>query len=141
LASFCKYIPAYNETESLPKEFFAWKKSILDGDIYSVIDEMTNFLKTKINLTSKEQAQKELNYIIENKDRMHYDEYLEAGYPIGSGTIESACKQVIANRFKKQGMRWRKNDSQAVLNVRLHLLNGTLKNYFIPKHSSWRLIA
>ena len=47
------------------------------------------------------------------------------GYPIGSGTVESACKRVIAARLKQAGMRWTKAESPAALNLRTHLLlNG-----------------
>ena len=32
------------------------------------------------------------NYLQHNRDRMRYDEYLAAGFPIASGVIEGACR-------------------------------------------------
>ena len=31
------------------------------------------------------------DYYENHRDNMRYDEYLKAGYPIGTGVIESAC--------------------------------------------------
>jgi len=46
------------------------------------------------------------------------------GYPIGSGRIESACKQVVTTRCKGPGMRWEHPQAQAVLWARCAWLNG-----------------
>ncbi len=35
---------------------------------------------------------------------MDYRRYRELGLPIGSGTVESACKNVVAARMKQSGM-------------------------------------
>ena len=35
------------------------------------------------------------NYLRRHQARMHYDEYLAAGYPIASGVIEGACRHVV----------------------------------------------
>lgn len=37
---------------------------------------------------------------------MNYPEYLARGWEIGSGEIESACKDVVNHRLKGPGMRW-----------------------------------
>lgn len=47
-----------------------------------------------------------IHYYSENAGRMHYDEYLQLGYAIGSGAVESAHKQVVHARFRQAGMRW-----------------------------------
>ncbi len=31
---------------------------------------------------------------------MKYDEYLKAGYPIGSGVVESTCGHTVKNRME-----------------------------------------
>jgi hypothetical protein len=40
-----------------------------------------------------------------------------ADYPIGSGCVESACKQVVVRRHKQSGMRWSQLRAQQMLNV------------------------
>ena len=37
---------------------------------------------------------------------MNYAEYRKKGYAIGSGTVESACKQIATARLKIAGARW-----------------------------------
>ena len=37
---------------------------------------------------------------------MKYAEYRKKGYAIGSGTVESACKQIATARLKIAGARW-----------------------------------
>jgi hypothetical protein len=37
---------------------------------------------------------------------MRYDEYLAKGWPITSGPVEGACKNLIKDRMERSGMRW-----------------------------------
>jgi len=37
---------------------------------------------------------------------MHYDKYLKAGYPIGSGVVESTCGHTVKERMERSGRRW-----------------------------------
>jgi hypothetical protein len=55
---------------------------------------------------------------------MHYDEYLTAGYPIGSGVAEGACRHLVKDRLEQTGMRWTVNGAQAMLHTRATYLNG-----------------
>lgn len=66
----------------------------------------------------------EVHYFEANQERMRYAEFRAKGYPIGSGTVESACKRVIGARLKQAGMCWTKAGAQAVLSLRAHLLSG-----------------
>ena len=36
---------------------------------------------------------------------MRYDEYLARGWPIASGPVEGACKNLIKDRMERSGMR------------------------------------
>jgi hypothetical protein len=57
-------------------------------------------------------------YLFHNRRRMDYATYRLAGYPIGSGTIESACKTVVQARMKLAGMRWSRAGATAMLTLR-----------------------
>ena len=48
-------------------------------------------------------------YYENNRRHMHYDEYLAAGFPIGSGVAEGACRHVVKDRLEQTGMRWTVN--------------------------------
>jgi hypothetical protein len=58
-----------------------------------------------------------------NRRFMRYDEYLAAGYPIGSGVVEGACRHLVKDRMEQTGMRWRIAGAQAVLSLRAIYLN------------------
>jgi hypothetical protein len=51
-------------------------------------------------------AQDALTYFTNNAARMRYDQYRAAGYLIGSGTVESSCKQIVTQRLKCSGAQW-----------------------------------
>jgi hypothetical protein len=61
---------------------------------------------------------KELNYFTNQRQRMKYDEYRAAGYPIGSGAVESANRHVVGVRVKQAGMRWLEPGIKGVLALR-----------------------
>ncbi len=62
-------------------------------------------------------------YFLHNRRRMHYREFRRTGCPIGSGTVESACKLVVQQRMKQSGMRWSRSGAQAMLALRPLLLS------------------
>jgi hypothetical protein len=53
-----------------------------------------------------EEAQDAVTYFTNNAHRMTYDQFRAAGYLIGSGTVESACKQIVTQRLKRPGAQW-----------------------------------
>jgi hypothetical protein len=57
-------------------------------------------------------------YLRNNQDRMDYPTYVQNGWQIGSGVIESACKSVVALRLKAPGMRWRPLGTTALCQLR-----------------------
>ena len=65
-----------------------------------------------------------ITYYENNREHMRYDEYLAAGYPIGSGVAEGACRHLVKDRLEQTGMRWTVNGAQAMLHTRAVYLNG-----------------
>jgi hypothetical protein len=64
-------------------------------------------------------------YFTNQAPRMAYDQYRAAGWDIGSGIVESACKHLIATREKGAGMRWSEAGAHTVAAVRVLLANET----------------
>jgi hypothetical protein len=64
-----------------------------------------------------------VGYLYRHRQRMRYKEYRQRGYPIGSGTVESACKVVVQERLVQAGMRWSRECAQALLALRCALLS------------------
>src|SRR5205809_763051 len=56
----------------------------------------------------------ELNYLREHQDRMDYRRARLRGEPIGSGAVESTCRQTQC-RFKRPGQYWTRKGDEALL--------------------------
>lgn len=65
-----------------------------------------------------------IGYYEHKRRHMKYDEYLAAGYPVGSGVAEGACRHVVKDRLEQTGMRWTVKGAQAMLHLRAVYLNG-----------------
>lgn len=59
-----------------------------------------------------------LTYFGNHFERMKYPEYLARGWQIGSGSVESACKNVVNQRLSMGGMRWGEGGGDAVAHLR-----------------------
>jgi len=66
----------------------------------------------------EEEIRKHLGYFKKHKKFMQYADYIEKGWPIGSGVIEAACKSVVKQRMCRSGQRWSIKGGQAILNLR-----------------------
>jgi hypothetical protein len=71
-----------------------------------------------------------VGYFARNRARMKYDEYLAAGYPIGSGVVEGACRHLVKDRLERAGMRWVPDGAQAMLDLRGTYLNGDWESFW-----------
>lgn len=79
---------------------------------------------------AKEQIQKTITYLTNNKGRTGYKGVKIGGYPIGSGGIESANKFICHTRLKRSGAWWLKTNCNNMLKLRCSLVNGTFDNLF-----------
>ncbi|MCU0714416.1 MAG: hypothetical protein MUC43_20375 [Pirellula sp.] len=61
---------------------------------------------------------------------MNYATMKDKGYPIGSGVVESACKQIVCERMKLSGMRWHRDGAQRTMTLRCILLSGIWDTVF-----------
>lgn len=62
-----------------------------------------------------------LSYFTTHQTRMDYPAYRARGIQVGSGTVESACKQLVSARLKLAGMIWDVAGAEAVAVVRAWL--------------------
>lgn len=72
---------------------------------------------------SAEAVQREVNYFHEHQDRMDYRAGRRRGEPIGSGAIESTCRQTQC-RFKRPGQYWSQQGDEALLSLETFWRNG-----------------
>lgn len=70
-----------------------------------------------------EPVRKAVAYYCHHRHRMFYHHFRAAGCPIGSGTVESACKLLVQQRMKQPGMRCCRTNAQAMLALRTALFS------------------
>lgn len=96
---------------------------ILAGQAAQVVKGLRQMV-TKRRLTgAKAKTLRDVaGYYHANRDRMRYDHYLANGWPIASGAVEGACKNLVRDRFERSGMRWTPDTAEALLKLRaVHL--------------------
>jgi hypothetical protein len=110
---------------------------VLQGKTKEVIRGLRE-MGTKRGLTGnkKKTLQESCNYLEKNLERLRYDEYLAAGYPIASGVIEGACRHLVKDRMERAGMHWTAAGAQAMLDVRSVFVSGQWEEY-----QSYRLMV
>ena len=94
------------------------------GQVRAVIRAMRGLKISSAEGQSVRQAA--INYMRARQGQMRYGEYQKAGLPIGSGAIESTCKQMVTARCKQAGMRWSEKGADAILALRSFVLNERL---------------
>jgi len=75
-------------------------QALWDGQVEDIIAACQVLAQTCL------QAAQAVTYFTNNMERMRYDRFRAAGYMIGSGTIESGCKQIVSQRLKLPGAQW-----------------------------------
>jgi hypothetical protein len=105
-------------------------RQLLQGQVNTVIDGLRRLLKQRgLHGQKRRTLQAVIRYYSNNRRHMRYAEYLAAGYPIGSGVAEGACRHLVKDRLELTGMRWTVTGAQAMLHQRAIYLNGDWEDY------------
>jgi hypothetical protein len=99
-------------------------RKLLEGKLNRAIGGIRQMAtKHKLPTPKWEKVEDCLAYFAARSDYMKYDEYLAAGYPIGTGVVEGACRHLVKDRMEQSGMRWRIAGAQAILSLRAIYVN------------------
>lgn len=82
-----------------------------------------------------------LRYIANNAYRMDYARYIELGYQIGSGAMESLHRVASQLRIKRPGPGWLPETAQAVFNLRMLALVGRWDEFWNQQALTDRLVT
>lgn len=108
------------------KERQAWlhgvKEDLWEGRVDPVIHACDQLA------SRHEKAHDAVTYFTNNAPRMKYAQYRAAGYMIGSGTVESGCKQIVTQRLKRPGAQWNVEGAVATAKARAAWLSGEWDN-------------
>ena len=78
----------------------------------------------------REAIQQLLSYVTDKQHHMNYPAAKTHGYQIGSGMIESTCKQLVGQRLKGPGMHWSEPGALAITALRATDLNGHWNSFW-----------
>jgi hypothetical protein len=82
-------------------------RDLLQGRVGYVIAGLRRRLRSgELKGERRRVVRSAVEYLANNREHMRYDEYLAAGYPIGSGVAEGACRHLVKDRMEQTGMRW-----------------------------------
>jgi len=110
-------------------------RRVPEGGLGLVMGGLRQMLRTRpLKKADPETVESALTYFENNRHRMHYDEYLAAGYPIASGVIERSCRHIVEDRLDGTGMRWELPGAVPMLHTRSITLSDDWHEY-----QNWRI--
>src|SRR5947209_7580751 len=120
-----RVLPVQDHAKRQQQRFEQWLQEqgheLKTGEAQRVLAELER-LRTLMQEAGQvgavETLDKSLHYLRERQEMMRYASFRAQGYPIGSGSVESANKLVVQSRMKQAGMRWGPNHVNAMLAMR-----------------------
>jgi hypothetical protein len=127
------------------KWYSKWRRKLKheENAVEGLIRSINYHLQSKkLTGTRKAAAGRERTFFMNNRDKMNYAIYVEAGYPIGSGPVEAACKTIVKERMGRSGMRWNRKSGGKILNLRVLSKSGQWDSMWnLYREQCWELDA
>jgi hypothetical protein len=125
---------------------------ILEGGVSQVVKGLRQTVtKRRLTGSHKKDLLAVATYFHNNTPYMRFHEYLAAGFPIASGPVEGACKNLIKDRMERSGMRWTPCMAEAIVKLRSLYLSGDFDEYWsfhvardqlrLHPHGRWTVVA
>jgi hypothetical protein len=110
---------------------------MLRGRVGSVIGGLRQSLTKQQRRKAVREALAKVSTFFHNHRRWRrYDRDLAAGWPVGTGVVESACGSVVKHRMEGEGQRWSLEGAEAILTLR-----SLKKSHNNDRRDSWRFRA
>lgn len=116
-----------DQTPAAHQWYKAYDTTLFEGQA----DRLAQTLRTLAQTHRKaaDVLRREAGYFHDNQRRMQYLQIREDNLPIGSGMVESACKQFRA-RLAGAGMRWSRAGAEHLLPIRAAVMNGAFDTWW-----------
>lgn len=98
-------------TEAISDWLAARRTELKTGALDQVLDQVAALPVSPARETA-------LGYLTARRAMLAYDQFAAAGWPIGSGVVESANKVVVEARLKGAGMHWTRAHADALVGLR-----------------------
>lgn len=106
------------------------KERLKTGQLSEVIAALRPFVEPDAVPSEDAPVRQCYRYILNRPGQFRYAQAIAANLPIGSGEVESAHRYVIQKRLKLAGAWWRKDNAQAMLNLRAARANRCWDRYW-----------
>jgi hypothetical protein len=130
----------YDEGGPQAREFVTERlKMLLQGKAGRMIGGLKQMLsKHELAGAARHTLNQVIGYLERNRKHMRYEICLTRGYPIGSGVIEGACRNLINDRLELTGMSWSPQGAEAVMRLRAVHLNNDWDSFWNYRRTSER---
>jgi hypothetical protein len=114
-------------------------RMLLNGRAGRLIGGLKQML-TKQDLcgTKRRCLEQVIGYLERNRKHMRYEICLLKGYPVGSGVIEGACRNLINDRLELTGMSWTLQGAESVMRLRAVHINKDWDAFWRHRRTSER---
>jgi len=121
------------------KEALVWKEKMMDvarnqGSLV-MLDRLGQCLEELTDDDKRQELKKLREYIAKRIAMTDYPSFLEQGYDIGSGPTESFCG-CLTKRLKGSGMRWDKDNAEAVMAIASIYYSNQWGKYWKARHKA-----
>lgn len=100
-------------------------RALRHGQEGQVLDELARLTaRTDRGAEAQRVSGQSLHYLTVRQDQIRYQTYATAGYPLGSGGVESANKLVVEARLKGSGRHWARANVNPMLALRTTICSG-----------------
>jgi hypothetical protein len=96
--------------------------ALWNGDLDTVISACALYIRPDLKPTD-DPARKAVTYYTNNRHRMHYPAYRDQNLMLGSGSMESGCKQLGLERLTIAGARWSPDGARLLAKARAAYLS------------------
>jgi len=114
-------------------------RMLLQGKAGRMIGGLKQMLsKHELSGNKKHCLEQVIGYLERNRKHMRYEICLARGYPIGSGVIEGACRNLINDRLELTGMSWTLQGAENVMRLRAVHINKDWDAFWTYRRQSER---
>jgi uncharacterized protein YheU (UPF0270 family) len=112
------------------------RRQLKNESSVKVITHLEELLSSLPEGSSRKALAKEVHYFNEHRQRMDYRQARRRGEPIGSGAVESTCRQTQC-RFKRPGQYWSSTGDEALLCLEMFWRNDRWSLLFPHRSATW----
>lgn len=130
----------HDEGSPQAREFVTERlRMLLQGKAGRMIGGLKQMLsKHDLSGAKKHCLEQVIGYLERNRKHMRYEICLAKGYPIGSGVIEGACRNLINDRLELTGMSWTLRGAESMMRLRAVHINKDWDDFWKYRRQSER---